>query len=220
MEIRLIHGAPVSAQFGVEADELPVDSFDEEALKGVMVNTTYMEDGLGVARLAMPFFVKEECLRCHKAKVGEVNGAVSIKVSIKEYDKAISKATRNVVLAGAVILVFTLGLSWIFLMRVSIRPITELQKAAKIIGAGNLEHRITLKDGYEINELVKEFNFMAQKLGDRTEEMKFMNKRLIGLSVTDDLTQVFNYRYFYARLNEEVHRSTRSRREFSSSSWT
>lgn len=214
-EIRLIHGAPVNAQFGVEEDELPADKFDEEALKGVLVNTTYKEDGKGVARLVMPFFVKEECLRCHRAKVGEVNGAVSIKVSIDDYDKALSKATRNVVLAGAVILVFTLGLSWIFLMRVSIRPITELQKAAKIIGAGNLDHRITIKDGYEINELVKEFNVMAQKLGDRTEEMKLMNKRLIGLSVTDDLTQVFNYRYFYARLNEEVHRSMRSRALFS-----
>lgn len=214
-EIRLIHGAPVTAQFGVEEDELPVDKFDEEALKGFTVNTTYKEGELGVARLVMPFFVKEECLMCHRAKVGEVNGAVSIKVSIKEYDKALSKATRNVALAGAVILSFTLGLSWIFLMRVTVRPITELQKAARVIGEGNLEHRITIKDGYEINELVKEFNVMAQKLGDRTEEMKLMNKRLIGLSVTDDLTQVFNYRYFYARLNEEVHRSMRSRALFS-----
>lgn len=215
VEIRIIHGAPVNAQFGVEADEMPVDKFDEEALKGVMVNTTYMEDGKGVARLVMPFFVKEECTRCHKAKVGEVNGAVSMKISIDGYDKALSKATRNTVLAGFVILVFTLAISWTFLMRVTVRPITELQKAARIIGEGNLEHRITLKDGYEINELVSEFNVMAQKLGERTEEMKLMNKRLVDLSVTDDLTQVFNHRYFYARLNEEVNRSIRSRREFS-----
>ena len=213
-EVRTIHGAPVSAQFGVEEDELPVDKFDEMAISGVKVNTTYMEDGGRVARLVMPFFVKEECTRCHRAKVGEVNGAVSIKISLKNYDAVRSEAIKNLVAVGVVILVFTLAISWTFLMRVSVRPITELQKAAKIIGAGNLEHRITLKDGYEINELVREFNFMAQKLGDRTEEMKFMNKRLVGLSVTDDLTQVFNYRYFYARLNEEVNRSTRSRSQF------
>jgi len=214
-EVRTIHGAPVSAQFGSEEDEMPADKFDEMALSGVKVNTAYTEDGGRVARLVMPFFVKEECTRCHRAKVGEVNGAVSIKISLKDYDAARAEATRNLALAGAGILVVTLALSWIFLMRVTVRPITELRKAAKIIGEGNLDHRITVKDGFEINELVREFNFMAQKLGDRTEEMKLMNKRLIGLSVTDDLTQVFNYRYFYARLNEEVHRSIRSRAVFS-----
>ncbi|MEK7313832.1 MAG: hypothetical protein AAB065_05085, partial [Deltaproteobacteria bacterium] len=137
-EVRTIHGAPVSAQFGVEEDELPVDKFDEMAISGVKVNTTYMEDGGRVARLVMPFFVKEECTRCHRAKVGEVNGAVSIKISLKNYDAVRSEAIKNLVAVGVVILVFTLAISWTFLMRVSVRPITELQKAAKIIGAGNL----------------------------------------------------------------------------------
>ena len=53
-------------------------------------------------------------------------------------------------------------------MRVTVRPITGTpRRPPDNRRRGDLDHRIDIKDGYEINEFVKEFNVMAQKLGDR-----------------------------------------------------
>jgi HAMP domain-containing protein len=45
-----------------------------------------------------------------------------------------------------------------------VRPIQELQKGAETIGGGNLNYRITLHTGDEIEDLANKFNKMANKL--------------------------------------------------------
>lgn len=213
-EVRVIHGAPLVKQFGAEEDELPVDDLDRSALAGIPVEAIEKIDGRRVARFVMPFIVKEECLKCHKARIGEVNGAISVKISLEEYDSAIAGAIKNIIISGAFILAVSLALSIVFLFRVSIRPISELQKAARIIGGGDLDYRIDLRDGFEINRLVDEFNTMAERLKQRTNELNVLNKKLEELSITDGLTGVYNHRYFYARLEEELLRASRHCKPF------
>lgn len=113
-----------------------------------------------------------------------------------------------------------------YFIRSILSPILELKKGASIIGAGNLDHRIKMTDGFEINLLVGEFNNMAEKLKssyntlekkveERTKELNDVNKELKELSITDGLTGLYNHRYFYERLTDEVKRSARYGRTFS-----
>jgi signal transduction histidine kinase len=70
-----------------------------------------------------------------------------------------------------------------------IRPIQELQRGAKLIGFGNLDYRLTIPTGDEIEELSDEFNEMANKLktaytgleqrvAQRTRELEDRNRQL------------------------------------------
>jgi signal transduction histidine kinase len=69
------------------------------------------------------------------------------------------------------------------------QPIRELQEGAKLIGFGNLDYRLTIPTGDEIEELSYEFNEMANKLktaytnleqrvAQRTRELEHRNRQL------------------------------------------
>lgn len=63
-------------------------------------------------------------------------------------------------LAGAVIF----SLLGLLIARRIVRPIQALQTGAELIGQGNLNHRIEITTGDEIEELARQFNKMAHKL--------------------------------------------------------
>jgi signal transduction histidine kinase/HAMP domain-containing protein len=69
------------------------------------------------------------------------------------------------------------------------KPIRELQEGAKLIGFGNLDYRLTIPTGDEVEELSYEFNEMANKLktaytnleqrvAQRTRELEDRNRQL------------------------------------------
>lgn len=114
----------------------------------------------------------------------------------------------------------------IYLVRSIINPILALKKGAVIVGNGNLDHRIRIRDGLEVNILVEEFNKMTQKLREsydnleekveeRTKELNELSERYKLLSVVDGLTNVYNHRYFYTKLEEETKRTERYKKSIS-----
>ncbi len=83
-----------------------------------------------------------------------------------------------------------------------VRPIQELQKGVKLIGYGNLSHRLKIQTGDEIQELADEFNEMAiklqasytgleQKVAERTRELAVVNKITQIISSKLNITQIF-----------------------------
>ncbi|MBI3810921.1 MAG: GAF domain-containing protein [Nitrospirae bacterium] len=83
-----------------------------------------------------------------------------------------------------------------------VRPIQELQKGVKLIGYGNLRHRLKIHTGDEIQELADEFNEMAiklqasyagleQKVVERTRELAVVNKITQIISSKLNITQIF-----------------------------
>ena len=83
-----------------------------------------------------------------------------------------------------------------------VRPMRELQKGVKLIGYGNLTHRLKIHTGDEIQELADEFNDMAiklqaaytgleKKVAERTRELAVVNKITQIISSKLDITQIF-----------------------------
>ncbi len=59
-----------------------------------------------------------------------------------------------------------------------VRPLLNLTDAAKVIGQGNLDHRIKIETGDEIEGLGREFNNMAQSLKEKITEVKEYSEKL------------------------------------------
>lgn len=120
------------------------------------------------------------------------------------------------VIVSAALIIFVI----LYLFNSIIRPILLFTSSAQIVGRGNLDHKIEIKDGIEMNDLAYEFNTMAGKLKDsyaslenkvelRTKELNEANRKLKELSLTDGLTGIFNKRHFNERLTAEIKRAAR-----------
>ncbi|PJA02405.1 hypothetical protein COX73_00935 [bacterium (Candidatus Gribaldobacteria) CG_4_10_14_0_2_um_filter_36_18] len=71
---------------------------------------------------------------------------------------------RNLVLITFITLIFIFIVS-IFFSQLVVNPIKKLHKGAEIIRKGNLDYKVDIRTGDEIEQLAKEFNRMAERLG-------------------------------------------------------
>ncbi|APV48555.1 hypothetical protein BWI17_01950 [Betaproteobacteria bacterium GR16-43] len=72
--------------------------------------------------------------------------------------------TLALVVAGVIV---SLGIAWLLARRLA-RPVVALKDGVSAYGAGNLEHRIELVTGDELEDLAHSFNAMAEQLRDYT----------------------------------------------------
>ncbi len=84
-----------------------------------------------------------------------------------------------------------------------VRPLQALQRGAKLIGFGNLDHRITIRTGDEIQDVADEFNEMTiklkasyssleRKVSERTQELSVINKITRTISSSLNIHQIFD----------------------------
>lgn len=86
-------------------------------------------------------------------------------------------AVFAVIIVGIVIII-----SFLFAQRI-IRPIRTLEEGTRIIGGGNLNHRIAVNTGDELEVLAFRFNDMAKNLKD-IQELREIKARVQGLSTS------------------------------------
>ncbi|MBI1977028.1 MAG: HAMP domain-containing protein [Candidatus Omnitrophica bacterium] len=112
----------------------------------------------------------------------------------------------NGVIIGVVLLIIVLGVTVIiYTSRAITRPIQELSQGAKFIGSGQLNYRIPLQTGDELEELAKEFNKMTHelqglytnlelKVEQRTRELAEVNSSLAeSYKELDDFTYIVSH---------------------------
>jgi signal transduction histidine kinase len=93
----------------------------------------------------------------------------------REAGEALDRHGRELVriigLATALAIATLVFVSW-FVARHVLRPIRALQEGARRIGAGQLDHRISIRSPDEIGDLSGEINRMAQRLGASHQELE------------------------------------------------
>lgn len=70
-----------------------------------------------------------------------------------------------------------ISIAFLIITRIA-RPLLKLTDAATIIGHGNLDYKIEIETGDEIEELGREFNNMAQSLKEKITEVKEYSDKL------------------------------------------
>lgn len=112
---------------------------------------------------------------------GCVQGGIFMCKSMPEIRESFFAIYRNVIGFTALALICGALLVMIFTRRI-VRPITEMNKAARVIAEGNFDNRIEIRTNDEVGQLAESFNYMAESL-DENEHMR----REIIANISHDL---------------------------------
>ncbi len=130
----------------------------------------------------------------------------------EEYDAAFAPVFR---LIGRVLL-WNLGIVVLFALvalRIAIsivRPLKALSEGAERVAQGERGVEIADPGSHdELGLLTRTFNQMTDRLHRHQRELEKQNAKLERLSITDELTRVYNHRYFVEQLPVEIKRARR-----------
>ena len=130
-------------------------------------------------RYFKPIYLTEECLYCHGDprgekdvtggikegwKVGEMRGAFEIISSLAETNKAVARARLSVLAWVAGILVLIFLVSWYFLQKNVVKPLSDANVFMEKIAKGDLTGTIVARSDDEIGQMVDNLNQMSRQL--------------------------------------------------------
>ena len=206
-QVRVVKGDPVIRQFGVEPDEVPEDELDRRALGGEEAGEIRWHEGHRVVRYVTPLYVQAECQQCHEAELGAVNGAISTEISLREYENALRRR-RNVLLLTLGGGLLALGLLTFYaLQRLVIRPLGAIQRGTAAIAQGDLDHRLQVRTGDELEDLAREFNHMAQRLKESYGQVAEERRRILAaIEASQDAIWVSDANRRFSMVNSALER--------------
>src|SRR5919109_887077 len=139
-------------------------------------------------------------------RVPHVEWAVLVQVPAAEAFRQVTRLRNVTVLIVAALLV-GVGLLAYGLGLLITRPLTRLTAGAARVAAGDLDVTLPVVGGGELGYVTEVFNDMVTRLRESRRELE-------RLSITDDLTGLYNRRYVMEALANEVRRSRRLEHTF------
>src|SRR5207247_275178 len=133
--------------------------------------------------------------------VPRLDWAVLAEVPASEAFRQVTRLRNVTVLIVAALLV-AVGLFAYLLGLLITRPLGRLTRAAAKVAGGDLDVQLPVVGGGELKYVTEVFNDMVARLRDSRKELE-------RLSVTDDLTGLYNRRYLMDTLANELRRSRR-----------
>lgn len=193
-ELRIIRGDSVIAQFGKGLpEEQALDEMDREVLKTGKVRFVRIDvpDGPPLLRVVAPFIAQENyrgtnCLSCHTAEAGSVNGAASVIIDLSK-DEAMLQNVKNWLWAGhiAIQIFLSIIISWFvraLIVRNIAEPVRKLQTAmAEIQRENDLSKRADVDEtNPDIGEMARSFNTLVGNLELATDRLELFGKMFHG----------------------------------------
>jgi diguanylate cyclase (GGDEF)-like protein len=134
-------------------------------------------------------------------RVPRPDWAVLVEVPASEAYRQVARLRNVTVLIVAALLV-AVGLLAYLLGLLITRPIDRLTRGAAKVAAGDFDVNLPVVGGGELGYVTEVFNDMVARLHESRGELE-------RLSITDDLTGLYNRRYLMEALANEVRRSRR-----------
>ncbi|MGE5493592.1 MAG: methyl-accepting chemotaxis protein [Actinomycetota bacterium] len=174
-DLRILRGEPVIHEMG-DGDEIAMNP--TEAEKEVMADgkTLYREmDDPQHGHVLLAIFpakaaknyLGRDCMECHEeAREGMILGAVSMKISLAELEKAVAESQVQLIVATVLITIPLLAFIYIFVRSFVTSPLSVMGANLKSIanGEGDLTCRLPVRGKDEIGEASAAFNAMMEKL--------------------------------------------------------
>lgn len=193
-ELRIIRGKSVNAQFGKGLpEEQALDDMDREVLNTGKVIFKRMDtpNGQPLLRVVVPFIALENfrgtnCMTCHVAAVGSVNGAASVTIDLSK-DEAVLRDIKNWLWVGhiAIQIFLSIIISWfvrVLIVKNIAEPVKKLQAAMSEIHRENdLSKRADVDESNpDIGEMARTFNALVGNLEHATERLELFGKMFNG----------------------------------------
>src|SRR5205807_8833256 len=139
-------------------------------------------------------------------RVPHVEWAVLVQVPAAEAFRQVNRLRNVTVLIVAALLVGVGLLAYVLGLLIT-RPLNRLTRGAARVAGGDLDVDLPVVGGGELGYVTEVFNDMVARLRESRRELE-------RLSITDDLTTLFNRRYVMEALGNEVRRSRRLEHPF------
>ena len=176
-DFHVVRGKPVQAQFGPGLpQEQARDAMDRDALSSGKVQEQHIGKGKPTLRVVVPFsagrdFHGTDCLQCHHVKEGEINGAVSLTISLEREYAELGKV-RTLLSTGQVLLQVFLFFLIGILIRRAIRTVVKLEKTMLAIEVdGDLNKRAVVESGDEVGHIAQVFNEFLHYIGELKQQL-------------------------------------------------
>jgi diguanylate cyclase (GGDEF)-like protein len=121
---------------------------------------------------------------------------------------------RNSALVLVSGLLVAVGLVAYLLGSVIVRPLVRLTAGARAVSAGDFSVDLPVTGRGEVGYLTQVFNDMVARLRQSREELDQRSREFERLSLTDQLTGLYNRRFILQALDREVSRSDRADQSF------
>ena len=138
--------------------------------------------------------------------VPQLDWAVLVEIPATEAYRQVARL-RNVTVSIVAALLVVVGLLAYLLGLLITRPLDRLTRGAARVAAGDLDVDLPVVGGGELGYVTEVFNDMVARLRESRRELE-------RLSITDDLTKLYNRRYVMETLANEVRRSRRLEHPF------
>ena len=118
----------------------------------------------------VPLYMEKACLDCHRKHDlnKKVGGGLSIFLPIDKIRASLGRDHLKLAAPGIVLILLTIFILLVMHRRVVIAPLKKLEAMAGQISEGNLNVRVDLSTGDEFEKLGQTFNFMAERLSQRS----------------------------------------------------
>jgi signal transduction histidine kinase len=157
------------------------DGFEREALslfrtKGLKETFRFEHsNGKQYFQYMVPLFMEQKCLKCHnrqKDSLNSIGGGLSVFLPVDKMLSATRKNQLKLAVAGTALIFITILSLFILTRRFVIKPLKKLEDMTDEISKGNLDARVNIETGDELEKLGQHFNAMAQNLARGRDQMK------------------------------------------------
>lgn len=107
------------------------------------------------------------------------------------------------------IVTITCSLFGFWMLARAINSIVRLESQARVIEKSGHLLNIEYEEENEVGNIVSSFNYVMFRLRKQVQELEKVNDQLKVLSITDELTGLYNFRSFKEFLSREISRSNR-----------
>lgn len=178
----------------------------EEPYQDTVASTDFIKDAQGneILRSINPVHNKEACFECHgPISKSPINGILYVDYDAAPLRKKVRDTTLLLMGAGATIVILNLLGGWWFIRQYVLKPVDQLMQTSKALTHGDYEARVELQGSDELPTLGHSFNFMAEKLEEKIQELKEQKSFLQGLvDAIPDGIRVINPDYNVILANE------------------
>jgi diguanylate cyclase (GGDEF)-like protein len=179
----LVHSNPKNFPLGMRLD-------DEITIKTLGIRDIFIQPVGNSYDLSFPVFYNNI-----------PKGIVRIGISKKIMQEKINKSIFDLVLFNLLFSLIGIFGAIIFSRTIS-KPLHQLSETAEAISKGELEHDLYSNRKDEIGRLINNFHAMAINVKKAKEDLE-------KLSTMDEITGVYNHRFFYRMLQSEFEKSKR-----------
>ena len=123
----------------------------------------------------VPLFLEKACLECHQKQEGDKNaigGCLSVFLPTEKMKVSIGRGQLELAASGAGLILLTIFILFFLLRRLVISPMKELEEMTGRIGSGDLDARVNISTGDEVEKLGLALNFMAERLSKGRDILK------------------------------------------------